>query len=111
MKTNKRFLCFLLSIVLITLSCNENKNSLLKNESCIIVGTNEADGIAQDKFHKPVVIKKWLIRRITDTTQYAELSSYDYGFQITTEMWYSKNIGDTLHFHHIRKDRFFTIKR
>lgn len=91
-----------------------NEKELYRNEKLVIVGTNEAaQDFTHDKFHKPIVIKEWLVRRVNDTTQYAELSSYDdYDhWHITQEMWYSKGIGDTLYFDYIRKGRFFTIKK
>jgi len=90
----------------------KNEKELYRNEKLIIVGTNEAaQDFTHDKFHRPIVIKVWLVRRLNDTTQYAELSSYsDYDhWHVTKEMWYSKGIGDTLYFDYIRKGRFFTL--
>lgn len=92
-----------------------NEKEIYRNEKLVIVGTNEAaQDFTHDKFHKPIVIKVWLVQRVKDTTQYAELSSYDhYGnmFYVTNELWYSKGIGDTLYFKYIRKNRFFTINK
>lgn len=87
-----------------------NEKLIYRNEKLIIVGTNEDQGITQDKFHKPIAIKIWLVQRIKDTTQFAELKSHNNDI-ITKELWYSKGIGDTLYFDYIRRDRFFTIKR
>jgi hypothetical protein len=91
-----------------------NEKEIYRNEKLVIVGTNEAaQDFTHDKFHKPIVIKVWLVQRLSDTTQYAELSSYDdyQHWNITQEMWYSKGIGDTLHFDYIRKNRFFRINK
>jgi hypothetical protein len=93
---------------------NQNEKEIYRNEKLVIVGTNEAaQDFTHDKFHRPIVIKVWLVRRLNDTTQYAELSSYDdyADWHITKEMWYSKSIGDTLHFKYIRKGRFFTLHK
>ena len=91
-----------------------NEKELYRNETCIIVGSNEAaQDFSHDKFHRPIVLKVWLIQRVTDTTQFTELTSSwdDNHFYVTKELWYSKGIGDTLHFDYIRKDRFFTINK
>jgi len=86
-----------------------NEKLIYRNEKLVIVGTNEGEGITEDKFHKPVVIKIWLVQRVKEPTQFAELKShYDI---LTKELWYTKGIGDTLYFDYIRKDRFFTINK
>jgi hypothetical protein len=92
----------------------KNEKMIYRNEKCVIVGTNEAaQDFTHDKFHRPIVIKVWLVQRVKDTTQFAELTSYDdYDhWHITREMWYTKGIGDTLYFKYIRKNRFFTINK
>lgn len=98
-------------LFLFTISCKEkNHDELYFNEKFKIVKTNESSAITNDKFHEPIFVKKWLIQRLSDTTMYAELSNYDdYYFKITNTLWYNKNIGDTLYFEYIRKDRFFKI--
>jgi hypothetical protein len=91
-----------------------NEKEIYRNEKLVIVGTNEAaQDITHDKFHRPIVIKVWLVQRVKDTTQFTELDSHwdDGDFYITNELWYSKSIGDTLYFDYIRKGRFFTINR
>jgi hypothetical protein len=95
---------------------NFNNKQLYLNEKFVIVGTNEGRLIGTEKFQKPIVTKIWLIQRMKDTSQFAELSSYkefdnDYDFYITNEMWYKKGINDTLFFKYIKKDRFFTINK
>lgn len=90
-----------------------NEKELYRNEKVVIVGTNEAaQDFSHDKFHRPIVIKVWLVQRVNDTTQFAEITSSwsEYNFYITKELWYSKGIGDTLYFDYILKRRFFTIK-
>jgi len=94
----------------------DNKESLYYNEKLVIVRTSNGDGYTQDKFHRPINVKIWLVRRVKDTTDYAELSSaydgsYPNNFRISNELWYSKNVGDILHFEKIRKDRFFKINK
>ena len=92
----------------------QNEKEIYRNEKLLIVGTNEnAQDFTHDKFHEPIIIKVWLVQRINDTTQFAEITSTwsDKMFYITNELWYSKGIGDTLHFDYIRRDRFFTIKK
>jgi hypothetical protein len=91
-----------------------NEKEIYRNEKVIIVGTNEAaQDFTHDKFHKPIVIKVWLVQRVNDPTQFAELDSHwdSNHFYITNELWYSKSIGDTLHFDYILKRRFFTINK
>lgn len=87
-------------------------NELFRNEKCVIVMTAWDGALTQDKFHNPVFVKTWLIQRVADTTEFAELSSYEEtnGFRITNELWYNKGIGDTVFFEYICKDRFFKIK-
>lgn len=89
-----------------------NEKEIYRNEKLLIVGTNEAaQDFTHDKFHRPIITKVWLVQRLKDTTQFAELdSNYDSNdFHVTNELWYSKGIGDTLYFDYIRKTRFFTI--
>lgn len=87
-----------------------NEKLIYRNEKVLIVGSNESQGISADKFNQPVVIKVWLVQRLSDTTKFAELSTQNSKI-ITNELWYSKGIGDTLYFDYIRKDRFFTINK
>ena len=92
----------------------QNEKEIYRNEKVIIVGTNEAaQDFTHDKFHRPIVIKVWLVQRVTDPTQFAELDSHwdDNCFYISKELWYSKGIGDTLYFDYILKRRFFTINK
>jgi hypothetical protein len=90
-----------------------NDRELFRNEKFVIVNMESSGTLTQDKFHSPVLVKMWLIQRVADTTQFAELVSYSHnrsnGFLITNELWYNKRVGDTLFFKYICKDRFFTI--
>jgi hypothetical protein len=82
------------------------------NEKFVIVKAESSGAITKDKFHTPVFVKVWLIQRVADTTQFAELTGYNdntHDFTITNKLWYNKCIGDTLFFKNIRKDRFFKI--
>jgi len=97
----------LMIIILFAVGCQqsirEQKATLYYNEKVIIVGSSASCGVTD--------IKTWLIQRVTDTTQFAELSSVlcNEDYHITLEQWYNKNIGDTLYFDYIRKNRFFKI--
>ena len=54
--------------------------------------------------------KYFLIRRISDTTEYTELTGYNWrelSDYYGSKLYFSKNIGDTLFFDYIRKDRFW----
>lgn len=111
------FCVALVSLLLIPnpMKKKNNERNIYRNEKCVLVGTNEAaQDFTHDKFHKPIVIKVWLIQRVSDTTQFAEISSYNdntKAFHVTKELWYTKDIGDTLYFDYILKKRFFTIKK
>jgi hypothetical protein len=107
----------LTGIILLTRSCRSklNDRELFRNEKFVIVSAESSGTLTQDKFHSPVLVKMWLIQRVADTTQFAELVSYSHnrsnGFLITNELWYNKSVGDTLFFKYICKDRFFTINK
>lgn len=92
---------------------NRGSNECYLNEKFIIVSSNEDTGLSNDKFHKPILVKKWLIQRLSNTTQFAELTSNDSydRFRIINELWYNKSVGDTLYFEFILKDRFFEIHK
>ena len=51
--------------------------------------------------------KYMLIRRIVDTTHFAELTIDNL---LTNKLYYGKNVGDTIYFEYIKKERFFSIK-
>lgn len=87
-----------------------NHKKLIENEKFVIVGANESPDVTPDKFRRPTSIKVWLIQRINDPTQFAELRSDRGAFRISNELWYNKSEGDTLYFEYIAKYRFFTIK-
>jgi hypothetical protein len=105
----------LLVLLVFFSSCHKiDKENYYINEKFILVGTNEVDGFSNDKFHKPLVTKIWLIERVSNPTEHAELTSedeYNGRFKITKDLWYNRKIGDTLYFEFINKDRFFKIKK
>ena len=110
-------LALITMIVVIYWGIVENRKragaQLYHNEMFVIIGSNESSpGVSSDKYHKPIAAKVWLIQRVNNINEFAELSSTDgsYGFRISNDLWYTKGIGDTLYFKYIRKDRFFTIK-
>jgi hypothetical protein len=60
------------------------------------------------------VTKIWLIQRISNPIEHAELTSekaYHGRFCVSKDLWYNKKIGDTLYFEFINKDRFFKIEK
>lgn len=76
-------------------------------EKCVIMakgGYSERNG----KFSNQG--KYFLIRRVLDTTEYTELAGYNWAplaDYYGSSIYYSKNIGDTLFFDYIRKERFW----
>jgi hypothetical protein len=83
------------------------------DEKLELVSTNESPSQTLDKMRTYIMLRTWLVRRVSDTTQYCELTSYSPygGFAISPQAWYSHKSGDTLYFKYIRKDRFFTITK
>lgn len=92
-------------------SCSENNGPdptiHYINDDCIIVdkgGYSERNG----KYNN--YGKYMLIRRIRDTTEYTELTGYNWrslADYYGSSLYYSKNVGDTLHFEYIGIHRFW----
>lgn len=69
---------------------------------------------------KNLVDKAWIIKRVASETEDSldctELYSFNDGlnhtgsFRISDELWNKKDVGDTLYFEYILKERFFKIK-
>jgi len=66
-------------------------------------------------------VKIFLLHRLTDSTKYVELTTYDFSTRIkhshndnkhyVDSLYYSTNIGDKLYFKFIDKNRFFKVKK
>ena len=90
---------------------NANQIRMYRDIDCIIIGTNEETGVGVNKFTRPVIEYRFLIRIIVDTTKYMHMYSGASGIHnISDTLWYKKGIGDTIHFDYIKKDHFFTLK-
>ena len=108
----KKTIIFIFTMILM-ISCSQESNKVdeksnlhFNNEKFKIVSSNKYLG---GDYSQPLEEKRWLIQRLLDTTYYAELSSIDNNFNITNELWYNKDVGDTLYFVFIGKYRFFRI--
>jgi hypothetical protein len=120
-KLRMKKIIIILIVVLLNFSCGrKNEEALYFNYKCILLKTGSEDSFTNDKFHKAVNCKIWLIRSVADTTLVAELNSCGHDctncldrerrFQINSEMYYNKKVGDTLFFNYIGKDRFFKLR-
>lgn len=117
------------SVILLT-SCKskeekqkERETAYYLNEDFILVNAKE-DIVGGDNGNA-YKVRTWMIMRVIkeypDSIQQAEIISKvatnpkddcncrSKDFIITNELWYSKPVGSTLHFDHIRKDRFFKL--
>lgn len=54
--------------------------------------------------------KYFLVQLLSDTTMYTEWRG-PYGYGVYDSVYYSTNMGDTVHFDYIRKNRFWRMKR
>jgi len=79
-------------------------NELYFNKKGIIVKMGEEEGFTNDKFHNPTQHHTLLIIDLKDTTAFLE-------WRTSAEKYYNYNIGDTVHFEHIRKERWFKINK
>jgi hypothetical protein len=117
-------LAILLAIILLS-SCgedvNKHKDDFYWDEDFTLVDRKENTTVYDNK---PAIIRTWVVQRNTvtnsDSIELMVINTVfengddptDCGcnnkkFQITTNLWYSKSIGDKLHFDYIRKNRFF----
>jgi hypothetical protein len=79
-------------------------NELYFNKKGIIVKVGKEEGWTNDKFHTATQLHTILIMDIKDSTSFIE-------WRTTTEKYYNYKVGDTVHFDHIRRDRWFKITR
>lgn len=107
-----------LLLILVTLGfygCRkDHTNEFYFNRKGVIVAMNGNDEtFTQDKFKTPVTCALVLIRDAADTTMFMQLSSCytrsSYKRLIDSEWYYNHEIGDSVHFDYIRKDRYFHI--
>jgi len=84
-----------------------HKNELYYNHKVTII---EKGGYAERNGKFTNVGKYFLVRSVTDTTLYTELSGHNFGSlgdAYGSSLYWSKKEGDTLTFKYIRKDRFW----
>lgn len=100
----------ILFLALILISCGDkltpNKKFHYIDIDCQIVSFSQETNVRGKRAYIDKVV---LIRNMSDTTLYAELSQDDEHFRFSDSQYYSWKIGDTLHFDWIRKERFFSI--
>lgn len=107
----------ILSLLIILCACeNYNKDYFYYNIDMKIVKINDDCSLTEDKFHTPQTCNTVLLETLNEPKLYVELNDcrekrYKNYFKITKiEWWYNHNVGDTVHFDCISKDRFFEIK-
>jgi hypothetical protein len=96
---------------------NKHKADYYWNEDFTLVDRKENATVYDNS---PAVVRTWVIQRNVVTNDSIELTEIntifkngeDCGcatskFQLTTELWYGKKVGERLHFDYIRKNRFF----
>jgi hypothetical protein len=93
--------CLLLGFTIdVFTSDSEHKKYLDYGVKCTI----EDKGVEITKGRHAYLTQLFLIRRIDDTTKYRVMSN------IHDSIFYTKKIGDTLHYDYIRRDMFWTKK-
>jgi hypothetical protein len=114
---------FVIQILAVFVTCSDEKEKndarfYFLNENFILVDKKE-NMTAKDG--NPIKIRTWIIHRVNnpvDSVYVGEISSQvrsddkgDHEFYITNELWYNKQIGNTIHFDFIRKNRFYKVKK
>ena len=98
------FIAIMIVVITIFASCNgkvkPDSNIHYINMDCIIV---EKISSVESGRHTS---KAFLIRSVKDTTLYSEYVDL-YRYTMPDSVYYSNEVGDTLHFDYIRKNRFF----
>ena len=96
----------------------EREKVYFLDEKFIIISTSGGEIAHQaNGNHIPTNEKNWLVQRVKevypDTLEFAELHNTPQigTFAINNELWYSKQIGDTLFFEYILKERFFKVAK
>ena len=109
-------LTFLFVLMILLVSCSTRSEEDILKEKESIYFLNEKFILSNKASNDDNL---WVIQRLKeeypDTVECAELhsnASNDVGtFQISKELWYSKEVGDTLSFEYILKSRFFKIPK
>lgn len=105
-----KIVCICLFILMISgmvYTCTYQKdytNELYFNKKGIIVKMGSEEGYTNDKFHNATQNHTLLIMDLKDTTSFLE-------WRTSAEDYYNYNVGDTVHFKHIRKERWFKINK
>lgn len=107
-------ICFLLFFIC---ACHKEEDERFHNFDMKIVKINSDCSLSNDKFHNPQTCNTVLLVTLDDPKMYVELNDCNekhtgngYKLEITKiKWWYNHQVGDTVHFDYLRKDRFFTI--
>ena len=107
---------YILILSFVLFSCNQ-PDKQYHNEKFVIV---EKGGYANRAGKFSSYGKYFLIKRVKDTTEFTELTGYnweacdnghDHAFKnsngMTDSLYYNRKVGDTLFFKYIRKNRFW----
>ncbi len=99
------FITLMIGVITIFASCESkvkpNPNNHYINMNCVIV-----EKIPSVESVGRRTSKAFLIRGLEDTTLYSEYIDL-YRYTMSDSMYYNHEVGDTLHFDFIRKERFF----
>ena len=102
-------------------SCGCGSGSRLSEETHVfnvnmkIVAINHESSLSDNKFHTPQLCNTILFVTLTEPKLYREINTCNErsiqtgDFHIESEWFYNHRIGDTVHFDHLLKSRFFTI--
>jgi hypothetical protein len=97
-------------IVFLFIGC-KNHDDKYYNYKVIV---KEKGGYAERNGKYTNVGKYFLVQSVEDTTLYTELNGYNFdalGEHYGSSLFYSKEVGDTLFFDYIKKDRFWEIEK
>lgn len=110
-----------LTIILILFfifACHKHKDNCFHNFDMKIVKMNSDCSLSNDKFHNPQTCNTVLLETVNEPKLYVELNDCRerrngvYKLKMTnTSWWYNHQVGDTVHFDYLNKDRFFEIKK
>ncbi len=99
------FITLMVGVITIFASCESkvkpDTNNHYINMNCVIVEKIPVVGCFDKR-----TSKAFLIRDTKDTTLYSEYIDL-YRYTMSDSMYYNHEVGDTLHFDFIRKERFF----
>jgi hypothetical protein len=80
-----------------------NEGLIYRDLQMRIVSVQSPTHWRNGKYHG--IDKRWLLQSLSDTTLYCEWN------RMNDSTYFSAEVGDTVHFDYIRKDRFFHVKQ